>query len=156
MLRQEALEEYLAALRLGQREYKDLHAAKKDPHPQILDEILPANTGDVIVRVGLKDIPIDQIVGTKSAGRITAFTKTFLPLLAPETEFAYKWMNLCSAHLSDEGRHYLLARRRSCISGAVATLSAKRTKGNLALLAASVENNSKTLKLTENFGCGRA
>ena len=103
MLRQEALEEYLKALRLGQREYKDLHAAKKDPHPQVLDEILPANTGDVIVSVGVKDIPAEQIVGTKSAGRITAFTPSFLPLLSQETEFSLKWVDLCLAHMSDEG-----------------------------------------------------
>lgn len=103
MNRIEAIEEYNRALKAGQREYKELVSAGKDPYPAVLDELLTDTTTDVTQNVGLVEIPIDQVVGTKSAGRISAFTAGFLPLLDEETEFANKWVALCVANLSDEG-----------------------------------------------------
>ena len=99
----EAREEYNRALKAGQKEMKDLLNGGIFPPPAVLDDILPAADIDSIINVGTVDIPTNRIVGTKTSGRITAFTKSFLPLLAPESEFAYKWMSLCAAHLSDEG-----------------------------------------------------
>ena len=99
----EAREEYSRALKAGQKEYKELLSAGKDPNPAVLDDILPAESIKTVVDVGLVEIPAKLIVGTKSSGRITAFTASFLPLLGMDTEFAYKWVNLCASHLSDEG-----------------------------------------------------
>jgi len=99
----EAREEYSRALKLGQKEERELLAAGKDPHPAVLDDILPPEMAGTVIDVGLAEIPTKLIVGTKAAGRVTAFTAGFLPLLGIETEFAYKWVNLCAAHLSDEG-----------------------------------------------------
>ena len=103
MNRTEALDEYGRALRLGQKEHKELLSAKRDPYPAVLDDILTDLTTEVTQRVGLVEIPAEQIVGTKSAGRIWAFTPGFLPLLDAESEFASKWVSLCMAHMSDEG-----------------------------------------------------
>ena len=103
MNRTEALEEYRKALKAGQREYKELVAAEKDPYPAVLDQILPDRATEVTQSIGLTEIPTDRIVGTTSAGRITAFTAGFLPLLEETTEFGSKWINLCLANLSDEG-----------------------------------------------------
>ena len=103
MISIEATEEYLLALKQGQKEAKELSAAGKNPNPLVLDEILEENAGDTVREIGLVDIPAERIVGTKSAGRITAFSASFLPLLSPDTEFAVKWKNLCSAHLGSEG-----------------------------------------------------
>lgn len=98
-----AQEEYTKALRAGQKEYKTLLAEGKDPYPKVLDEILEANITDSIEDLGLVDIPSELIVGTKAAGRTSAFSAGFLPLLEQESEFGTKWVHLCSAHLSDEG-----------------------------------------------------
>jgi len=98
-----ALDEYAQALRLGQKEYRELLAAGKNPHPEVLDEILPELATESIYHVGLVDIPTERIVGTKTAGRITAFTATFRPLLEQKSEFGSKWISLCKAHLSDTG-----------------------------------------------------
>ena len=103
MTTQTATEEYSQALRQGQKEYRELLMAGKSPHPAVLDEILPENSSDIVVDVGLVEIPSERIVGTKSAGRITAFTATFKPLLDQKSEFATKWINLCTAHLGDVG-----------------------------------------------------
>lgn len=103
MIRTEAIDEYRKALKAGQREYKELVAAGKEPYPAVLDELLPECITHPTQIVGLIEIPTDRIVGTKSAGRISAFTAGFLPLLEENSEFGAKWINLCMANLSDEG-----------------------------------------------------
>ena len=100
---QAALEEYNQALRKGQKEYRELLMAGKNANPLVLDEILPENNDYPVVDVGLVDIPSERIVGVKSAGRVSAFTASFLPLLEPKSEFGTKWINLCVAHLGDTG-----------------------------------------------------
>ena len=100
---QAAIEEYAHALKKGQRELKELLAAGKDPHPAVLDEILPDSYSLPVQDVGLVEIPAERIIGVKSAGRIAAFTPSFRPLLESKSEFGSKWIHLCSAHLGDTG-----------------------------------------------------
>ena len=102
-MNQVAVDEYDLALRAGQKEAKELTAAGKNPNPAVLDEILPEGSPDTAQEVGLLDIPAHRIVGVKSAGRITAFTASFKPLLDRNSEFAFKWIALCDAHLGDTG-----------------------------------------------------
>ena len=101
MISLDAIEEYAAALKQGQREAKELTSQGKDSHPAVLDDILGETLYDIAQDVGLVEIPTERIVGTKSAGRITAFSASFLPLLGPDTEFAVKWKSLCTAHLGE-------------------------------------------------------
>lgn len=95
----EAKEEYLRAWKMGQKEYRE----SGQLHPSVLDDILGENPTNAVVNLGLVEIPTRRIIGTKSGGRIGAFSKSFLPLLAQETEFSNKWAELCAAHLSNEG-----------------------------------------------------
>ncbi len=103
MSAQTAADEYAQALRQGQKEYRELLMAGKDPHPAVLDALLPEDGANVTVDVGLVEIPAERIVGVKSAGRITAFTASFQPLLDNKSEFAHKWISLCGAHLGETG-----------------------------------------------------
>ena len=103
MNRTEAIEEYRKALKAGQREYKELLAAGKSPYPEVLDELLPEVSTAASQYVGAVEIPTELIRGTKSAGRISAFSAGFAPLLEETTEFCSKWVSLCMANLSDEG-----------------------------------------------------
>ena len=103
MSRKEAVEEYLRALKEGQKEYKECLQKELPPSPIVLDEILDDDAGETCVNVGLIQIPIHRIIGTKTAGRVTAFTPSFRPLMEQESEFAAKWISLCEAHLSDTG-----------------------------------------------------
>ena len=104
MGRQEAFDQYGRALKLGQKAYKDCVVNGRYPYPTVLDEIL-MDDSMVAGRVdmGIVEIPTEQIVGTKTAGRRTAFAANFMPLLGADSEFACKWVELCSAHLGDEG-----------------------------------------------------
>jgi hypothetical protein len=53
---QMAIDEYALALRMGQKEIKDLAAAEKECHPAVLDELL--SDGVPSVRdLGLLEIP---------------------------------------------------------------------------------------------------
>ena len=100
---QMAIDEYSLALKKGKQEFRELSAAGRETHPLVLDEILPPNSSDVILDIGLLEIPAERIVGVKSAGRIAAFTPSFRPLLEGKTEFANKWIHLCKAHLGATG-----------------------------------------------------
>ncbi len=97
--------EYIKAYKAGQKEYRESLQKNISPYPEVLDDLLLDKPPRSSIDIGLVEIPIHRIVGTKSAGRILAFSRSFLPLLGPETEFAGKWASLCNAHISDEGIH---------------------------------------------------
>ena len=100
---QESREEYIRAMHMGQKEIKECQSMGKSLDPLVLDEILPDASSCAVQDMGLVEIPTERIVGTKSAGRISAFSPSFLPLLGPDTEFGTKWTLLCDAHLGDVG-----------------------------------------------------
>jgi len=103
MSRQEAAAQYAAALKQGRKAYKEALMQGRYPYPQVLDEIISDAMVAGQTELGVLEIPADQIVGTKTAGRRSAFSADFMPLLDADTEFAGKWMSLCEAHLGDEG-----------------------------------------------------
>ena len=103
MLVTEATEEYAKALKEGQREYRERVQKKLPTNPAVLDDILDSDAAEMTVDVGLVNIPLHRIVGTKTAGRVVAFTPSFRPLLEAETEFGRKWISLCADHLGETG-----------------------------------------------------
>ena len=99
----EAQAQYAAALKAGQKCYKEAVMKGEYPYPQVLDEILDEYMAAGRVELGVIDVPMDRIVGTKSEGRRNAFAANFMPLLPMETEFGSKWIALCNANLGSEG-----------------------------------------------------
>ena len=92
---------YKEALKLGQKEKRHLVSRGQYPYLSVLDDMITRerlNTGKYI---GLMQIPMEFIVGTKTEGRTNAFAANFMPLLEDGTEFAYKWKDLCNAHLEE-------------------------------------------------------
>ena len=98
-----AVDQYRKALREGRKYYRDAIARGEYPYPPALDDILHESAVAGYADLGLVNIPSDRIAGTKTAGRVAALAGNFMPILEEETEFASKWMNLCDAHLGDEG-----------------------------------------------------
>ena len=76
MSRQEANEQYAKALKAGQKHYRDCVIRGRYPYPQVLDEILDDSMAAGRVDMGLISIPTEGIVGTKAAGRTSAFAAT--------------------------------------------------------------------------------
>ena len=70
MLRYMATEEFIQALKLGQKEYKEASAAGKQLHPLVLDELLSDDIAESVIDVGLVDIPAERIVGVKASGGV--------------------------------------------------------------------------------------
>ena len=101
MSRLEAMEEYAKALKLGQKEVRECQARGRSVNPAVLHQLVGDIAADRSISVGLVEVPANRIVGTKTAGRISAFSPGFLPLLGKDSEFALKWIELCAAHLSE-------------------------------------------------------
>ena len=103
--RSEAIEQYSYALKQGKKYYNACIAKGVSPYPAVLDELLADQGNTATEKIGLVDIPADRIVGTWADGRKKAFAGNFMPLLDMNSEFGSKWVNLCEAHLGDQGIH---------------------------------------------------
>ena len=101
MSRLEAIEEYAKALKLGQKEVRECQFRNRPTNPAVLHQVAGELAADKSIDIGLVEIPAGRIVGTKTAGRISAFSPSFLPLLDKNSEFANKWIDLCAAHLNE-------------------------------------------------------
>ncbi len=98
-----SLADYTKALKLGQKNYRSLLSSGRYAHLPVLDEILSDSSiikGEA--NMGVMEIPINLIVGTKTVGRRNAFAANFMPLLEVKSEFAAKWSKLADA-LQEEG-----------------------------------------------------
>ena len=104
-----SMEEYRAAHKAGQKDYRAHVARGQNPYLPVLDDIL-VNVNIVATEpLGLVNMPSESIVGTKTSGRHTAFAPNFMPLLEEDTEFATKWSVLCDAHLEEGIRNPVTA-----------------------------------------------
>ncbi len=103
MSRSTAYSQYIYALKLGQKYYRECVVRGMYPYQQALSDVFNENLAAAKVNIGLVDIPMEQIVGTTTSGRGNAFAGNFMPLLHESTEFATKWISLCTSHLDDGG-----------------------------------------------------
>lgn len=101
--------EYSRARKLAQKSYRQDISEKKYPYLQVLDELLPFAETVGENDLGLIEIPIQLIVGTKSAGRTKAFASNFMPLLSENSEFADKWTSLYNSHIEEGIREPVIA-----------------------------------------------
>ena len=91
--------EYSQARRLAQKAYRQDMDARRNPYLRVLDEILPFVKTAGETDLGLVEIPLSRVVGTRTSGRTRAFAGNFMPLLPEESEFADKWCSLYRSHL---------------------------------------------------------
>ncbi len=102
-MRSEAFEQYNAALKAGQKYYKNAVVHGEYPYPLVLDDILQESSVAGYSDLGVMNIPSELVIGTKSEGRTLALAGNFMPLMDIGSEFASKWISLCDAHLSEGG-----------------------------------------------------
>ena len=93
-----AVEDYSKAYKLGKRDYQSRLMKGMKPTLEVLDDILPPKGSCSEVPLGLVQIPIDQIAGTKTEGRSNAFAGNFMPILDSRSEFGEKWTKLSISH----------------------------------------------------------
>ena len=85
---------YSAAQRLGRKSYQDALVHGKYPYLPVLDKILSYTEISATVSLGVIDIPLSRLVGTKTDDRTNAFANNFMPLLPDQSEFAEKWQRV--------------------------------------------------------------
>lgn len=95
-------EQYNTALNAGRKEYRARLLSGGYPYLPALDEILSYTKVEYEVSLGVCEVPMELIVGTKTRGRTNSFAANFMPLLPANTEFASKWIQLYSC-LEEEG-----------------------------------------------------
>ncbi len=93
--------EYIKARKKAQKTYRTQLLKGTYPYLQALDDIVSFAEIVSEVDLGLVEIPLDAVVGTKTAGRKQAFASNFMPLLDDSTEFAGKWISLYNAHIEE-------------------------------------------------------
>ena len=94
-------EEYNKALKAGEKEYKAKLAAGEYPYLPALDDIEPDADTLTHKPLGIMEIPVELIAGTKTRSRQNSFAPDFMPLIESDSEFAAKWNNLYKAQISE-------------------------------------------------------
>ena len=95
------LEDYAKARKLGlkqvERDVSDGHY----PYPPALDDILKNQGYQGEVPVGLTEIDLSLIAGTKTRGRQNMFSSGFMPIAEASSEFASKWSDLIDSQRTE-------------------------------------------------------
>ncbi len=94
-------EDYSKAFKLGKKDFQTRMMRGEVPTLEVLDDIMPPKGSYHEVPLGLVQIPVDQIVGTKTVGRSSSFSGNFMPILREDSEFASKWSNLSTCHVEE-------------------------------------------------------
>jgi len=93
--------EYVKAYKLGKKDYQARLMQGQQPTLKVLEDILPYNQHYAEIPLGMVQIPIERIVGTKTGGRSNAFAGNFMPIFGEKSEFAIKWASLSDSHVAE-------------------------------------------------------
>ena len=94
-------DDYAKAYKLGKKDYQARMLRGEKPTLEVLDDIMPDKGSYFEQPLGLVQIPVEQIAGTKTVGRSSSFSGNFMPSLRDGTEFAAKWANLSTSHVEE-------------------------------------------------------
>ena len=103
MSRTDAALQYRAALRAGIKYYNTQVSQSRNPYPPVLDDIVNETQVSGQQVLGIREIPLFLVVGTLTSGRKAAFAGNFMPILPDDSEFAGKWINLCTSQFDEGG-----------------------------------------------------
>lgn len=95
------IEDYRKACKRGRREVSDAVSHGRYPYLPALDDILGDTRGSGEVPVGVREIPMELVVGTKTKARANTFSCGFLPIADESSEFAAKWSRLYDAQVEE-------------------------------------------------------
>ncbi len=97
----ESSSNYKQARASGRRFVSEHSSSDAKGYLLVLDDLIGnvEITGEI--NLGTCEIPINKIIGTRTAARSNAFAGNFMPLLPENTEFGAKWMKLYNSHISE-------------------------------------------------------
>lgn len=102
------IEDYTKAWHMGESQYRRDITFGRYPYLTALDDIVKPESILAENHIGLVEIPIADIAGTKTHGRQEAFASNFMPLLPPKTEFSMKWSALYDSAVQEGIRDAIL------------------------------------------------
>ena len=94
-------EDYTNARKLGEKARAKAILTGRFPYLPALEEMIDKTAMGQEIPLGVHEIPLHLIVGTRTSGRQNAFACNFMPLLDPSSEFALKWANLYDYQLEE-------------------------------------------------------
>ena len=94
-------EAYRQARKRGEQGRRRAISQSEHPYLTDLDSLVAQLPLGQRENVGLRDIPLEMVVGTVTKGRQSAFSCNFMPLLPFSTEFARKWSNLYDIQVTE-------------------------------------------------------
>ncbi|MCR4646499.1 MAG: BMP family ABC transporter substrate-binding protein [Oscillospiraceae bacterium] len=103
-----AKHDYLEAKKLGDAAVRFALKNGLSAYPPVLDQIEEIKSAAGEVRVGLLELPLSRINGTKEAGRTNVFATNFMPILEGNSEFAIKWAALYDSYVNEGIRDAIL------------------------------------------------
>ncbi|MBQ8117339.1 MAG: BMP family ABC transporter substrate-binding protein [Lachnospiraceae bacterium] len=86
--------DYRKALKRGEQECRSALAHGQYPYLTALEDFMEESRYTAEQHIGIKEVPLSMIVGTKTAGRQKAFSCGFMPILKEGSEFSAKWSQL--------------------------------------------------------------
>ncbi len=92
---------YEKAKKKGQKVVNQYKASGWNPNLPSLDETLSRQQIISEVNLGLQEIQIKKIKGTRTQARSSSFAPNFMPILGTMTEFGSKWIHLYHAHITE-------------------------------------------------------
>ena len=95
------IEDYTKAKKMGQKEYQKAVSSGDYPYLPALLNIEPETSNLSEYPIGLIELPINLVVGTKTEGRTMAFARNYMPILEADSEFAVKWSNLYDSQIEE-------------------------------------------------------
>lgn len=88
------INDYVNAKKEGDRAYRRSILSGNYPFLPALNAMVQEIDKYPERNLGVNEIPLDLIAGTKTIGRQNSFAGNFMPLMDPDTEFAAKWATL--------------------------------------------------------------
>ncbi|MGL5174011.1 MAG: BMP family ABC transporter substrate-binding protein, partial [Olsenella sp.] len=103
------IEDYARARKLGLRQRNQDLAAGRYPYVPAFDDLFATQDLGAEVPMGVMEIPVALVAGTRTKGRQNTFASNFMPLLGADTEFAMKWSNVYDAQTHEGLRDPIIA-----------------------------------------------
>ena len=94
-----ASEEYIQPRKLALREYSSYVSQGRNGYLPYLDGIVKNIEIASEVDLGIVDLPIRKVKGTYTYMRSICFSRNFMPLMDPGTEFSFKWERVYEAQI---------------------------------------------------------
>ena len=95
------IEDYRKAKKNGDKAVHKAIAQGRYPYLPALEHLLQGRPLRGEEYVGIQELPLTMIAGTRTAGRQNAFAFNFMPILDPDSEFAAKWSSLYDIQIKE-------------------------------------------------------